>query len=130
MASVWEELKRRNVVRVAVAYAIVSWFLLQLADVILNNFEAPIWVFQSILLVLIIGFPVALILAWAFQLTPEGIKKDKDVDRSASTTRITGRKFDFVIIGVLVIALAVFAIDRFFLPPGQTPAIEAAPPYT
>ncbi len=61
MASVWGELKRRNVVRVAIAYAIVAWLLLQVADVVLNNTEAPNWVFQAILLLLVIGFPLALI---------------------------------------------------------------------
>ena len=78
MASAWGELKRRNVVRVAIAYAIVSWLLLQVADVILDNIEAPAWVFQAILLLLVIGFPLALIFAWAFELTPEGIKKEKE----------------------------------------------------
>ncbi len=80
MASVWDELKRRNVVRVAVAYAVIAWLLLQVADVVLNNIESPSWVFQTILLLLVIGFPLALIFAWAFELTPEGIKKEKDVD--------------------------------------------------
>jgi hypothetical protein len=70
MASVWGELKRRNVVRVGIAYAIVAWLLLQLADIVLDNIEAPAWVFQTILLLLILGFPVALIFAWAFELTP------------------------------------------------------------
>ena len=126
MASFWEELRRRNVVRVAIAYAIVSWLLLQVADVVLDNIEAPTWVFQAILQLLIIGFPVALIFAWAFELTPEGLKKEKDVDRSRSITHLTGRKLDFVIIGVLVVALVLFAIERIVLLPGRTPAIEAA----
>ena len=119
MASVWGELKRRNVVRVAIAYAIVSWLLLQVADVILNNIEAPTWVFQAILLLLVIGLPVALIFAWAFELTPEGLKKESDVDRSESITHITGRKLDFVIIGVLVVAVGVlFAANTLIkIPP-------------
>ncbi len=70
MASVWREMKRRNVVRVAAAYVIVAWLLLQVADVVVNNIEAPTWVFQAILLLLVIGLPLALILAWAFELTP------------------------------------------------------------
>jgi TolB-like protein/Flp pilus assembly protein TadD len=76
MASVWEELKRRKVVRVGMIYAVVAWLVLQVADVVLNNITAPGWVFQTILLVLIIGFPIAIVLAWALELTPEGIKKD------------------------------------------------------
>lgn len=114
MSSVWAELKRRNVVRVAIAYVITSWLLLQVADVVLNNIDAPAWVFQAILLVLAIGFPLALIFAWAFELTPEGIKKEKDVDRSRSITTRTGRKLDFVIIGVLLLALLVLGIERIF----------------
>ena len=108
MTSFWGELKRRNVVRVAIAYAVVAWLLLQFADVILDNIEAPTWVFQAILLLLIIGFPVALIFAWAFELTPEGLKLDKNVDRRQSMTVKTGRKLDFIIIGLLVIGLGIF----------------------
>ncbi len=125
MTSFWGELKRRNVVRVAIAYAIVSWLILQLADVVLDNIEAPNWVFQAILLLLIIGFPVALIFAWAYELTPEGLKKEKDVDRTESITHITGRKLDFAIIGVLLVALAVFAVERFVLQPDRAPATDA-----
>jgi TolB-like protein len=124
MASVWGELNRRNVVRVAIAYAVVSWLLIQVADVVLDNIDAPTWLFQAILLLLVIGFPVAIIFAWAFELTPEGLKKEKDVDRSESITHVTGRKLDFAIIGFLVVALALFAIERFVLLPGRTPAIE------
>jgi len=125
--SFFDELKRRNVFRVGVAFVIVAWLLLQVADVVLDNIEAPTWVFQSILLLLVIGFPLALILAWAFELTPEGIKKEKDVDRSESVTHITGRKLDYVIIGVLVLALGYFAYDKFALDPDRHAAeIEAA----
>jgi TolB-like protein/Flp pilus assembly protein TadD len=126
MASVWGELKRRNVVRVAIAYAVVAWLLLQVADVVLGNIGAPAWLFQAILLVLVIGFPVALIFAWAFELTPEGLKKEKHVDRSQSISPVTDRRLDFIIIGVLVVALALFSIERFVLLPARTPAIDAA----
>jgi TolB-like protein/Tfp pilus assembly protein PilF len=126
MASVWGELKRRNVVRVGIAYAIVAWLLLQLADIVLDNIEAPAWVFQTILLLLILGFPVALIFAWAFELTPEGIKKEKDVDRSESVTQLTGRKLDFVIIGVLTLALLMFAVDKFAIDSAPEDAVPAA----
>ncbi len=77
MATFWEELKRRKVVRVAITYAVVSWLLIQVADVVLGNIGAPSWVFQTILLLLVIGFPVAIIIAWAFQLTPDGLQKDE-----------------------------------------------------
>ncbi len=108
MASIWGELKRRNVVRVAIAYAVVAWLLLQVADVVLDNIEAPTWVFQAILLLLVIGFPLAIIFAWAFELTPEGIKREEDVDRSESITAQTGQKLSYVIVGFAVIAVGYF----------------------
>ncbi len=109
MAAVWGELKRRNVVRVAVAYAVVSWLILQLTDVLMPLLSLPEWVGGLVFLLLVVGFPLALIFAWAFELTPEGLKKEKDVDRSESITQITGRKLDFAIIAVLAVALVFFA---------------------
>ena len=113
----FEELKRRNVVRVGVVYLIAAWLLAQVADLMLENFHAPEWVIQAILVVLIIGFPIALIFAWAFEMTPEGIKKEKDVDRSESITHVTGRKIDFTIIGVMALALTYFIYDKFLATP-------------
>jgi TolB-like protein len=106
--SFFEELKRRNVIRVGIAYVIVAWLILQFADVVLNNIEAPGWVFQVIMLVLGIGLPLALFFAWAFEMTPEGIKKEKDIDRSESITQVTGQKLNLTIIGLLVVALGYF----------------------
>jgi len=109
MAEVWEELKRRNVVRVAVAYAVVSWLILQLTDVLMPLLGLPEWVERLVFFLLVIGFLLALIFAWAYELTPGGVKKEKDVDRSESMTQNTGRKLDFTIIGVLAVALVFFA---------------------
>ena len=106
--SFFNELKRRNVIRVGIAYVIVAWLILQFADVVLNNIEAPGWVFQVIMLVLGIGLPLALFFAWAFEMTPEGIKKEKDIERSESITRVTGQKLNYTIIGLLVLALGYF----------------------
>ena len=78
MASVWAELRRRNVVKVAVAYAIVGWLLVEVASVVLPTFKAPEWIMQVFTFLVIVGFPIALIFAWAFELTPEGIKREKD----------------------------------------------------
>ena len=126
MTLFWGELKRRNVVRVAIAYAVVSWLLLQVADVVLDNIEAPTWVFQAILLLLVIGFPVAIIFAWAFEMTPEGLKREHEVDRSQSITSQTGRRLDFLIIGVLVVAVGVLLADKFLLSePPMTPETVA-----
>jgi TolB-like protein/Tfp pilus assembly protein PilF len=117
--SFFDELKRRNVFKVGIAYVVVAWLLLQVADVILNNNEAPSWVFNTILLVLGIGFPLILLFAWAFELTPEGLKREKEVDRSQSITHVTSRKLDFIIIGVMALALAYFAYDKFVVSAGR-----------
>ena len=107
------ELKRRNVFRVGIAYAIVAWLVTQVLEVVLDSFGSPAWVMKTVLVVLAAGLPFALIFAWAFELTPEGLKKEKDVDRAQSITTQTGRKLDFTIIAVLVLALAYFVYDKF-----------------
>ena len=107
------ELKRRNVFRVGIAYLVTAWLLLQVADIVLENIKAPDWIIQVFMLALGLGLPLALIFAWAFELTPEGLKKEKDVDRSQSITRQTGRKLDFIIIGVLAAVIVVLLADRF-----------------
>ena len=115
MASVWGELKRRNVVRVALAYAVVSWLLLQLADVLVPLLGLPDWAGKLVLLLLAIGFPLALFFAWAYELTPEGLKRENEVDRSRSIVSHTGRRIDYLIIGVLVVAVGMLLVDRFLL---------------
>ena len=125
MASVWGELKRRNVVRVAVAYAIVSWLILQLTDVLIPLLDLPEWVGRFVFLLVVIGFLLALILSWAYELTPQGVKLEKNVDRSESITHITGRKLDFIIIGVLTVALLMFALDKFVWTESSAPVTTA-----
>jgi TolB-like protein len=126
MSSFLEELKRRNVFRVAVAYLITAWLMVQLADVVLGNIGTPEWVFKAIFTILAIGFPVALLLAWAYELTPEGLKREKDVDRSASITHVTGKKLEYFTIGVLSLVVVVFVV-REFMPEGtQEPADAGA----
>jgi TolB-like protein/Flp pilus assembly protein TadD len=120
--SFFQELKRRNVVRVAIAYLITAWLLLQLVDLVLEHVVAPDWVMHVFMLLLGVGFPVALIFAWAFEMTPEGIKKEKDVDRAQSITSQTGRKLDFAIIGVLVVAVGFLLFDRIVSQPSE-PAV-------
>jgi TolB-like protein len=105
--SFFEELKRRNVVRVGVAYGIAAWVLLQVADLVLEAIEAPGWVIKALLLVVAIGFIVAIVVAWAYELTPEGIKRESEVDRTHSITGTTGKKLDRIVIVFLLIAVAV-----------------------
>jgi TolB-like protein/thioredoxin-like negative regulator of GroEL len=103
------------VFRVGIAYVVVAWLIMQFADVVINNIGAPDWVFQAILLVLGIAFPVVLLFAWAFEMTPEGLKKEKNVDRSQSVTHQTGRKLDRMIIGIMAVVIAFLVLDRFVL---------------
>jgi TolB-like protein len=117
--SFFNELKRRNVFKVGVAYLITAWLLVQVADMLLDNMGAPAWVLQAIFVVLLVGLFVTLLVAWAFELTPEGIKKEKDVDRSQSITAQTGRNLNTAIITVLILALGYFAWDKFMLRPAQ-----------
>jgi TolB-like protein len=113
--SFFEELKRRNVFRVGLAYLIAAWVLLQVTDVVGEILELPPWGGKLILLMLVVGFPLALIFAWAFEMTPEGIKREKDVDRSQSITQQTGRKLDRTIIAVLAVAVTYLLVDKLYL---------------
>ena len=108
-----EELKRRNVIKVAIAYVIVAWLLLQVADVMLPTFGSPAWVMQAFTFLLILSFPLVLLFAWAFEVTPEGVKREKDVDPAESIAHRTGRKLDFAIIAVLVLAVSFLVVDRY-----------------
>jgi TolB-like protein len=117
MTRLFEELKRRNVFKVGTAYVVLAWLLAQITDVFLEPFGAPDWVIKTILLVLVAGFPLALLFAWAFEMTPEGIKKERDVDRSQSITHETGQKLNLAIIFILILALGYFAFDKFMLAP-------------
>src|SRR5438874_918149 len=100
------ELKRRKVYRIAVAYAIVAWLLVQAASILFPTFEAPPWVMKVFVTAIILGFPVALILAWAFDLTPEGIKRSEEVHPTGSITPKVGTKWTAIIVGAAVLAAA------------------------
>jgi TolB-like protein len=117
------ELSRRNVFRVGIAYAVASWVLLQFVDVIAQILELPVWAPKLIFLILVIGLVPALIFAWAFELTPEGIKKESEVDRSGSIAPHTGRKLNIVIIGSLVVAVALLVMDRQFSNPAEETSV-------
>jgi TolB-like protein len=112
MTGLFKELKRRNVVRVGVAYIVVGWVVVQIAQVLFEAFGTPDWVIKTVIVLIAIGFPFALIFAWAFELTPQGLKKTREVDLSTSITHNTGRKLDFVIIAALAIALGYFIWER------------------
>ena len=127
--SLFTELSRRNVFRVGIAYVVASWLLLQVVDVLADILELPEWVPKFFLVILAVGFVLAVIFAWAYEMTPEGLKREKDVDRSRSITDETGKRLDRITIAIVVLAVGVLVTDRYLLPtqqdtPPTTPAIE------
>lgn len=107
--SFFTELKRRNVYKVAVAYAVVSWLLIQIATQVFPFFEVPDWAVRLVVLLLVLGFPVALVLSWAFEITPEGIKRESEIASNKSITRKTGRKIVAVTVALATIAAGMLA---------------------
>ena len=125
------ELKRRNVVRVAIAYVVASWLLVQGADLVLDLLGAPEVILRTVAAPLALGFIPAVIFAWAFEITPDGIKREADVQRDDSITHVTAKKLDYVTIGLLITVIVLFAVERM-LPgqphssqPGSAPAEQA-----
>jgi TolB-like protein/Tfp pilus assembly protein PilF len=110
--TLFNELKRRNVFRVGAAYVVVCWLLLQVADVLLDNFGAPDWVFKSFTALLALGFPLAVFLSWAFELTPEGMKRTAEVTAADEADSKSNRRVDRVILVGAIALIAVMAIER------------------
>jgi adenylate cyclase len=100
----FSELKRRNVYKAAVAYAVVAWLLIQAASILFPTFEAPPWVMKVFVAVIVLGFPIALVFSWAFEITPEGTKREDDVSPNESIAHHTGRKIVGITVVVAVIA--------------------------
>ena len=117
--SLFSELKRRNVLRVAIAYVAVSWLIIQVVETLFPVFELSPASIRLVAIALFIGFPLVLIFSWLYELTPEGLKLEKDVDRTASVVHHTGKKLDRAIIVVLTLSLGYFAVDKFLLDPSR-----------
>lgn len=108
----YEELKRRNVTKVAILYAVSSWLILQIAEVLFNAMDLPlIWV-RLVLAILILGFPLAMIFSWVFEMTPQGLKRETEVDRNRSSSSDTGRKVDVLIIVMLALAIGAVILEQ------------------
>jgi TolB-like protein/Tfp pilus assembly protein PilF len=105
------ELKRRNIYKVAVAYMVVGWLLIQAASILLPAFDAPAWAMKVLIIAIMLGFPSALVLSWAFEITPEGIKREEDVAPNESITHKTGRKLVRLTIALAVIAAGLLAFQ-------------------
>ena len=128
--SFFAELKRRNVYRIAIAYVIASWLFLQVLELIVSLAGAPDWIGKLFLGLLFLGLPIALVLAWVYELTPEGIRREKDVDRTASITPQTGSRLDKTIIGIFIIAVAWIVADRTILTSDAPPVANETPVVT
>ena len=125
MSSFFEELKRRHVIRVGIAYLVVSWIIIQFVDVVGPTLELPDWLPKVVLVLLAIGLPIALLMAWALDLTSQGIKTADQVEADENLQSSTGRKLDRIIIVALVIALSYFAWDKFLAAPGEVAPIRS-----
>ena len=111
--SLFAELKRRNVFRVAAAYLALGWIVTQVTSTVAPMLHLPEWVGPVVLWIGVIGFPFVVLFSWIYELTPEGLKKEREVERSDSITNLTARRLDYVIIGLLVVAIGLFAVREF-----------------
>ncbi len=120
------ELKRRNVIRAAGLYLVGAWLLVQVASTVLPAFDGPAWALRSLIILLVIGFVPAMIVAWVFELTPDGIKRDDDVKPEDSIAPKTAQRMNHLIIAMLILALAYFGVDKFVLAPRSAPVVAIA----
>jgi TolB-like protein/Tfp pilus assembly protein PilF len=117
--SFFDELRRRNVIRMAGLYLVGAWLIVQVVSTILPAFDFPGWALRAVITLLAVGFVPALVFAWAFELTPEGLKREKDVDRAESIKPYARKTLDRIIMVVLALALGYFAFDKFVLSPAR-----------
>ncbi|MBL8272728.1 MAG: hypothetical protein JNJ74_02885, partial [Xanthomonadales bacterium] len=122
--SFFAELKRRNVIRMGAAYLVLSWLLIQVAGQLLPVFGAPEWVMRVLVMSLAAGLVVVLVFSWVYELTPGGLRRESEVPAEQSVTMHTAKRLDHITIVLVVLALGVFAVDRFW-PGGRDPASAA-----
>jgi len=122
-----EELKRRNVIRVAALYVVASWLVLQVADILLDAFEVPSWGMRLLFAILLLGFPMVLLFSWIFELTPDGLRREADISRSADTPA-SGRKINILTIVLLLLTVGIVVLDRVIpeTPPDDDPGANAS----
>ncbi|HET7778575.1 MAG TPA: tetratricopeptide repeat protein, partial [Rudaea sp.] len=121
------ELRRRNVFRACIAYVALGWIVTQVTGTVQPMLHLPDWIGPVVLWIGVIGFPFVIIFSWVYELTPEGLKREREVDRSSSITHVTGRRLDYIIVGLLVVAIGFTAFDRYG---PRRPAGVAASPAT
>jgi TolB-like protein len=123
----FEQLKQRNVFRVAVLYVAVCWLILEPVHVVFHMLDVPVWTNRLVLMLMAAGFPAAVIFAWVYEITPEGLKPTAEVPHGQSIRRLTGRRLDRAIIAVLAVALAYFVVDKFWISKHLPATLPAAP---
>ena len=123
--TLFKELKRRNVLRIAAAYVVAAWLLIQVAETIFPLFGFDDTPARVIVTLLAIGFVPTMVLAWVFELTPEGLRKESDVDHSRPASLQSDKKLDRIIMLVLALALGYFAVDKFVLDPQREAVLQA-----
>src|SRR5437764_8196726 len=123
LVNLFTELKRRNVYKVAVAYAVVGWLVVQISSTVLPTFHAPEWVVQTLVVLVALGFPIALIIAWAFELTPEGIKRTEPGEELQSKPS-RSRTWIYVVAIAGILSIGLFFLGRFTAPTKQTASSE------
>jgi TolB-like protein len=126
--SLWNELKRRNVVRVGAAYLVVSWLLIEVSDTIFPRLGLPDWTVTLVIALAILAFPLALFLSWAFELTPEGVKRTEDVEPTSSVTPHTGRRLDRFIVVVLLFVIGGLLVERIWFAGSSDEVMQEASP--
>ena len=124
--NLFEELKRRNVFRVVLAYLVLGWLVLQVADVLVDALELPVVWSKAVIALLLIGFIPAVVFSWVYELTPEGLKRESEIAPEKSITGHTAKKLNFSIVFLLLVAISLFVYDRFIMGAGKVPA-EPAP---
>jgi TolB-like protein len=122
--SLIDELKRRNVFKAAAAYLALGWVVTQVTSTVAPLLHLPEWIGPVVVWIGVIGFPFVIMFSWIYELTPEGLKRESEVDRSASITHITSRRLDYITIGLLVLAIGLFALDRFIPRKGEPAAVS------
>jgi len=123
----FEQLKQRNVFRVAVLYLVVCWLILDPLHVVFHMLDVPVWANRLVLMLMVVGFLAVVIFAWVYEITPEGLKPTVEVPHHQSIRKLTGRRLDMAIIAVLAVALAYFVIDKFWISKHLEQAAPAAP---
>ncbi len=121
------ELRRRNVLRMAVLYVVAAWLIMQVAEVLIALAKLPDWIGTTTLILLAIGFPIALIFSWFYEITPAGVSLEKDVDPAESITHVIGRRLDFLVISLLCAGLILFAYDKWWIGPPPEQSIAVLP---